>query len=212
MKNKNHYLGCITKWVSQPNHQILEQLDSRRQWKNKHIRIEITNLKEISKNKFRKLKIREGKKNLTIFPWMLLNIELWTQPRLSVLKEKCLSTWTTSSTITTVGLKTKKLTSKFLLSKGTEHAILLFVCILTLPFEFQTLHLFTTILLVLSLSLYVKLSHQIQEANHKTRIAYSKLPWPWILRLLSRMVPNVDFGCGEIQLVVSFCLVFCRVL
>ena len=77
-------------------------------------------------------------KNLTIFPWMLLNIELWTQPRLSVLKEKCLSTWTTSSTITTVGLKTKKLTSKFLLSKGTEHAILLFVCILTLPFEFQT--------------------------------------------------------------------------
>lgn len=51
-------------------------------------------------------------------------MELRTQPRLSVLPEKCLSVSTNSSTKTTVGLKTKKLVSKFLLLKGTKHAMI----------------------------------------------------------------------------------------
>lgn len=58
-----------------------------------------------------------------MFPWMLCKIELCTQPRVSVHKENCLSPASSWSTSTTVGLNTKILTSKFLLLKGTKHAI-----------------------------------------------------------------------------------------
>ena len=63
-------------------------------------------------------------KVLTIFPWMLLKIEFCTQPRVSVHKENCLRASINSSTNTTVGLKMKRHTSKFLLLKGTKQAIL----------------------------------------------------------------------------------------
>lgn len=66
------------------------------------------------------------KKWLTRLPWMLRKIELLTQPRVSVHAEKSFKASTSSSTNTTVGLKTKKLMSKFLLLKGTKHAIFLF--------------------------------------------------------------------------------------
>lgn len=59
----------------------------------------------------------------TIFPWMLCKMELCTQPRDSVHKENCLRALRRSSTSTTVGLNTKILMSKFLLLKGTKHAI-----------------------------------------------------------------------------------------
>lgn len=58
-----------------------------------------------------------------MFPWMLCKIELCTQPRVSVHKENCLSPASSWSTSTTVGLNTKILISKFLLLKGTKHAI-----------------------------------------------------------------------------------------
>ena len=49
------------------------------------------------------------KEKITIFPWMLWSKELWTQPRLSVHKEKCFSASIRSPTRTKVGLKAKKL-------------------------------------------------------------------------------------------------------
>lgn len=62
---------------------------------------------------------------ITMLPWMLLKIELWTQPRLSLEEEKTLRALIRSSTTTTIGLKTKMLISKFLLLKGTKHGILI---------------------------------------------------------------------------------------
>jgi hypothetical protein len=82
---------------------------------------------------------------------MLLNIELCIQPRFSAHEEKCLSPWIRCSTITTVGLKTKKLISKFLLLKSMEHVtmtlfffssvlILCFSCIATNICQFNLSH------------------------------------------------------------------------
>jgi len=83
--------------------------------------------------------------------------------------------------ITIVGLKTKKLMSKFFLLKGTEHAIS-YVC---------TVYILALLLSSFTgskLPIYVFVSEnlQIRKTNHKTRIPEASIN----LKLLSRKVPN----------------------
>lgn len=54
------------------------------------------------------LKLHEIKQlpSLTIFPWMLAKMELWTQPRLSLAAEKCFRASRSRSTTTTFGRNT----------------------------------------------------------------------------------------------------------
>ena len=118
-------------------------------------------------------------KVLTIFPWMLLKIEFCTQPRVSVHKENCLRASINSSTNTTVGLKMKRHTSKFLLLKGTKQAILFLS-------ESQS---------QLPLLIFFEASASLLNEPRRARKAneYSKLRWG---------------NCLKVQLVMVTCRVF----